>query len=127
MHTPDWFKRRRLAFKIGLSLGLLHLIFSLFVGHQVIVWSQNAQWQFYWTVPFVVDFPISAVYILAFRIPFRDFSIPFLPYPVSEVRSFIMPFLLHSVLGTIWYFCLPMLLKTIFCRILYAVRNPSEK
>lgn len=113
--NKKWFKEKRVSFKIGLFLAVLHFIFSLFVANDVIGWSQNAQWQFYWEFPFTVDFPISIIYKLAFYLPI-DFSFTFLPYPISEFRSFILPFLLHSIIGTIWYFYLPILVANFFRR-----------
>lgn len=55
MQLRQWIEQKRLSFKIGLSLGLLHFVFSLFVAHHVIVWSQNAQWQFFWALPFAIE------------------------------------------------------------------------
>ena len=111
--NKKWIKEKRVSFKIGLFLAALHFIFSIFVAYDVIGWSQNAQWQFYWEFPFTIDFPISIIYKLAFYLPI-DFSLSFLPYPISEFRSFILPFILHSIIGTLWYFCLPLLLAKLF-------------
>jgi len=112
--TPRWLKQKRLSFKIGLISGLLHFVISLLIICNIIVWSQNAQWQFLWSLPFSIDFPFSVIYILIFYLPFPNFSFPFLPYPISELRDFILPCFLHCMLGTLWYFYLPLLVVKFF-------------
>lgn len=119
MRVFQWLKQKHLSFKIGLISGLLHFIVSFFIAYNIIIWSQNAQWQFLWSLPFTIDLPISFLYNLVFCLPFQNFSLPFLPYPISEIRGFILPFFLHSVFGTIWYFYLPQLL----IKIIHKIRN----
>jgi hypothetical protein len=109
-------KEKRLSFKIGLVLGSFHFILALFNIYHVIAWSQNAQWELSWEFVFFVDFPFSLVYkFIIFNFPL-NYSFDFLPYPISELKVFIIPSLLHSIIGTVWYFYLPMLFTTLIGR-----------
>lgn len=116
MKQYHWFRQKRLSFKIGLILCLLHFVFSIFIACNIIIWSQNAQWQFLWFLPFVIDLPFSLVYKLVFYLPLPKYSFSFLPYPMSEFRDFILPFFLHSIFGTLWYFYLPLLIAKIIAK-----------
>jgi hypothetical protein len=102
-------KNRKLSFKIGLFLSFVHFTFSLFVVMDIIKWSVNAQWQFMWVLPFLIDVPVSLFYLaILYFIP-QNFSFDFLPYPISQVRDFILPFTFHNIIGTVWYFFVPIL------------------
>lgn len=101
---------KKIAFKIGLALAIVHFLVGFSLVYNILRWSANAQWQLLWYLPFIIDFPVSLFYILILSLPFSNFSISFLPYPVSEIRSFIMPCLMHIILGTLWYFYLPQLI-----------------
>jgi hypothetical protein len=108
-----FFIKKQLNFKIGLMLGLFHFIFSIFVAIDIIRLSSGAQWQFLWFFPFLIDFPISLLYIFLLALPFPRSTLYFLPYPISHLRDFLLPFFFHSVLGTLWYFFLPIILANL--------------
>ncbi len=54
------------------------------------------------------------------------FSISFLSYSVSEIRSFIFPVFFHSIIGTIWYFYLPMLFTALIGKKLKKFIDPKR-
>lgn len=116
MNIEHWLKNKKLSFKIGLMLGILHLLFSIYIAHYAIVWSSNAQWQFAWILPFALDIPVSLLYILIFFLPFHNIHFAFLPYPISDLRGFLLPLFLHGIIGTAWYFYLPTLVSKLFSK-----------
>lgn len=98
---------KKIVFKIGLVLAIVHFLVGFFLVYNILRWSANAQWQLLWFLPLIIDFPVSLFYILILSLPFPNLSISFLPYPLSEIRTFIIPCLMHIILGTLWYFYLP--------------------
>lgn len=100
----------KISFKIGVVLATAHFIVGSFFVYNILRWSVNAQWQLLWFLPFTIDFPISLLYVFIISLPFFNFSVSFLPYPIGEIKSFMMPCLMHIILGTLWYFYLPRLI-----------------
>ncbi|HAJ57220.1 MAG TPA: hypothetical protein DCL35_05565 [Candidatus Omnitrophica bacterium] len=126
MKLPKLIKERRLSFKIAIFLAFFHFVFSLFNIHHVIEWSQNAQWELFWEFVFFVDFPVSLAYkFIIFNFPI-NYSFDFLPYPISELKVFIIPSLLHSIIGTVWYFCLPILFTRLIGEKLKKIIDPKR-
>lgn len=105
------FKDKRVSFKIGLFLAFVHFVFFMFIVVPIVRFP-DAQWQLTWIVFMFIDFPVSFLCMLVlFFCP--EFSFDFLPYPISELRSFILPSIIFGVLGTLWYFYLPVLIANI--------------
>ena len=69
----------------------------------------DAQWQFAWLVFFPFDFPFSLLVLFGGLI-FPDWSMP-LRYPLGDFRSFILPSLIHGVVGPLWYFFVPVFIS----------------
>jgi hypothetical protein len=92
---------------IGVVLCVLHVLVSWTIILKVtFAPSLDAQWELMWVPLFVMDFPVSLVF-LAVTLVFPGTHIPGLPYPFSEVRAYAAPAVCHGVLGPIWYFFLP--------------------
>ncbi|KKR20067.1 MAG: hypothetical protein UT48_C0023G0009 [Parcubacteria group bacterium GW2011_GWE2_39_37] len=66
--------------------------------------------------PFI-DFPFSliGVVLIGFISQFFDsiniHGINLLPYPLSDINNFILPFIMFGIFGTIWYFYLPQIIS----------------
>jgi hypothetical protein len=113
MNLFTFVNSRKISIKIGLLLCAIHIIFSIYIIGYVIEWSKNGQWQFAWIFPFLVDLPVSVLYVFIMTLPFKNISFLFLPYPISELRSFLLPAFFVSVIGSLWYFYLPGLIVSI--------------
>lgn len=100
------FMKKRLSFKIGIILAIGHLIYFVIFLREIIRHSDDGQWMFAWVSFWPIDFPISLLMVPALVLC-PNVSFYFLPYPISELRYFILPSFIHGVLGTTWYFFLP--------------------
>ena len=102
---------------IPVCLAAVHLVgsvvFAVWLSHQ---WT-TAQWQLYWTLTYPVDWPLS--YFTRFAVRHSpDVSLGYLPFPVGEMRTFIVPCLCHCILGSLWYYVWP----AVFIRVYQAGR-----
>ena len=98
------------AKKVGLVFAVLHLIaFFLFVIYLNL--STDGQSRLLWTLWLTPDFPVSLFMMVGFDVISPD----------SQIGGFIrtwLPYLVHGVLGTIWWFFVPILIGSIFTKIL---------
>lgn len=97
-----------LAKKIGVIFSGAHLIaFILFVLylHQ----SHEEQSRLLWTLWLPLDFPVSLLVITGFDlIPHDQLG--------SIVRTWL-PYFVHGILGTIWWFFIPVVVSSVFSRL----------
>ena len=98
---------------IGLLLASIHLILFILVVNSMLKSKFDAQWQLSWMIFLPLDFPFSLIVLFSGKL-FPAISFSFLPYPIGEFRGFILPLIVHGVLGTIWYAVIPSLLYKIF-------------
>ncbi len=96
---------------IGLLFAIVHfgsfVLFSLIMNFQ----SQDAMAGMLWGLWRTVDFPIS---LLAFY----GFIPPPMEWSSSILLRFIYPYVVHGVLGTIWWFFIPVIIGNIFNKLL---------
>ena len=100
MKEITWLKAKTWWFKSGLILAFLHVVFMSWVIYITI--EGSAQWQLVWILPEYVDFPISLLHryiILAIKL---DIFI-----------DIIALGLFYLLVGTVWFFYLPILLGKI--------------
>ena len=84
--------------KIGLLLAASHLIvFFWFLSYLDDLSGQDGQGPLLWVYWLVIDFPVSLLVILLFAV---------------DVTSHYVMYVVHWVLGTIWWFYLP----TVLCK-----------
>ena len=100
MKEITWLKAKTWWFKSGLILAFLHVVFMSWVISITI--KADAQWQLVWTLPQHVDFPISLLHWYIIR--------PITPNIDADV---IVLGLFYSLVGTAWFFYLPILLGKI--------------
>jgi hypothetical protein len=112
MKIANWLKDKSWWFKTGLLLVFLHLLFLIWIIS--IIYSGDAQWQLAWWLPEHVDFPISLLfrYVILPITPSIEIDVSFLlPEHFGDFYGFISPFVFFLVVGTGWYFYLPVLLR----------------
>jgi len=88
-----------MARKIGLALGSLHLAAFLFLV-AYIHHSSDPQAALLWALFSITDFPLSLLYY--FHVPSQEGYSGF-------ARFLYLPYLIHGLLGTIWWYFLPRL------------------
>ena len=100
------------SYVVGSVLGVLHLSISWWVIFGLVRGGADAQWQLVWFLFLPFDLPFSLlVFFSGSFVP--DWSIASLPYPVSELRGFILPAIIHGLVGPLWYFLLPVAVSSV--------------
>lgn len=102
----------KISYLIGGVLSLIHLIISWHVIVNIGIKEPDAQWQLIWIVFIPFDFPFSLL-VLFSGVIFADFSVKCFPYPVSDFRDFILPAIVHGVIGPLWYFLFPICISSL--------------
>ncbi len=94
------------SYKLGLSLGAVHLLISWWIIIGLVISERDAQWQLTWIFLLPFDFPFSLLVLFAGYI-FPDWSFTGLPSPWDDFHSFLVPVIVHGIIGPLWYFFLP--------------------
>jgi hypothetical protein len=94
------------SLKIGLLLFGVHLILAWWVILSLGLSGPDAQWQLVWIYFLPLDFPFSLLVYFSNNL-FPDWSVGFLRYPMSDFRGFVLPSVVHGIIGPIWYFAVP--------------------
>lgn len=94
------------AYKLGLVGCVIHLTVSWWIITYVVLSERDAQWQLVWVFLLPFDFPFSLLVLFRGYI-FPDWYFPRLPSPLNDFQSFIVPVIVHGVIGPLWYFFLP--------------------
>jgi len=113
MRLIAWLKTRSCSFRMGLIIAVLHFVFAAFVVLMIGVDGGGAQWQMGWCSLDSIDFPASFLlwHIVVPVVP--NICFYFLPEPVDSLSSFIVPAVFFIVVGSSWYFYLPIILEKI--------------
>lgn len=107
--------KRSKTFWFGCILCILHLVVSWYVILNLAWQEPDAQWQLIWIFFIPFDFPFSLLSFFANWL-FPAFYFDQLNYPIGDLTGFIIPAFLHGIIGPIWYFFLPLLVKKAFLR-----------
>jgi hypothetical protein len=92
--------------KFGVGFALIHLLlFFLFVLYLYL--STEGQARLLWALWLPIDFPVSLIVIVGFDL------IPSDGHFGGFIRTWL-PYFVHGVLGTIWWFFIPVLLGNAF-------------
>ena len=70
----------------------------------------------YWLIFMGIDFPVSLLFIAVGIFLPSKMSLDFnnmIPYPVSDVSNFMLPVFTFGILGTAWWFALPIILANL--------------
>lgn len=103
------------SYRIGIVLGLIHLLIAWWVIIDLGRGEPDAQWQLVWILFLPFDFPFSLLVLFSGLI-FPDWSFDALPYPVGEFRHFILPAFIHGIIGPAWYFFVPVCIDGLMTR-----------
>lgn len=100
----------------GLILAVVHLVLFVSFSVRMNFGSQDAMSGMLWGIWRTLDFPVS---LAAFY--------GFLPAPLEwnavTTLKFVYPYLVHGILGTAWWFLIPLLVAGFFNRILRLRRH----
>jgi len=107
--------------KIGYILAGFHLLLFACVIWNAISTPPDAQYQLIWTILFFPDLPATVLLFLGFAsIPHTAFyaiddylSRAISTHPYNNFSSFWYPAIIYGVLGTLWWFYLPVMMKWI--------------
>jgi len=94
------------AYKLGLIGCMIHLVISWWIITYVVLSGRDAQWQLVWVFLLPFDFPFSLLVLFRGYI-FPDWYFSRLPSPLNDFQSFIVPVVVHGIVGPLWYFFLP--------------------
>ena len=94
------------AYKLGFVGCLVHLVISWWIITYVVLSERDAQWQLVWIFLLPFDFPFSLLVLFAGYI-FPAWNFTGLPSPFDNFHSFIVPLVVHGIVGPLWYFFLP--------------------
>lgn len=98
----------KFSIKLGLALSSLHLLVVLLVAISLLSTEIDSQWQLVWVPFYILDLPVSLLVIFS-RELFPFMSSPWSNYPASEFHDFIAPIVVFGVLGSLWWFLIPVL------------------
>ncbi|MGA2173284.1 MAG: hypothetical protein ABSG82_09810 [Sedimentisphaerales bacterium] len=107
----DWLQRHSLAFQVGLLIGSVHMLFIL---ANVIdaVCHHEGRWHMFWILCGYIDFPSTLLLsqvILPVLPRWLTFPDPYLA--ASRGPMFTIFLLFHTIVGSAWYFALPILIS----------------
>jgi hypothetical protein len=94
------------AYKIGVVAAAVHLVISWWVIIHVLTSDRDAQWQLIWIFLLPFDFPFSLLVLFAGYI-FPGWYFTGAPSPWDDFHSFVLPLVVHGVVGPLWYFFVP--------------------
>jgi len=110
--TPrGWLERQSWAFQAGLLIGVVHMLFML-MNIIYIISHHEGQWHMFWTVCGYIDYPVSL--LLPKVILWSTFAGGD-PYLASghSLQLFLIFSLFYTLIGSAWYFALPVLVYRI--------------
>ena len=94
------------AKKVGRIAFVIHLVLSWLVILGVLISDRDAQWPLIWIFFLPFDFPFSLCVLFAGYL-FPGWYLGGLPSPWDSFHNFILPVIIHGVVGPLWYFFLP--------------------
>jgi hypothetical protein len=109
---PLRLEKRSWGFRIGLFLACLH--FAFFVSNTLYIIEHNeGRWHMFWILCGYIDFPASLLLSKIILPVFSHFFTNRDPYLVAVYNSpmFVIFSLFHILVGSAWYFALPVLLE----------------
>jgi len=102
---------------IGLFFAVIHLMLFTVFSIKMNLGSQDAMSGMLWGLWETVDFPVSLLAYYGF------ISIP-IQWSFSTFIRFIYPYFVYGVLGTIWWFFIPVMIGSVFNKLLKKNESP---
>jgi len=109
----DWLQRHSPAFQVGLLIGSAHMLFIL-ANVIDIIRRNEGQWNMFWILCGYIDFPISLLLshvILPVLGADPHLSNPYMT--ATRGPMFTIFLLFHTLVGSAWYFALPILVQKV--------------
>jgi hypothetical protein len=103
------------SYLLGSVLCSAHLVISWQVIIGIASSEPDAQWQLIWIFFLPFDLPFSLLVMFCPAI-FPDWTFGSLPYPLGDFRAFILPSIIHGVVGPLWYFFVPVAISSLLAR-----------
>lgn len=105
-----WLERQSWAFQAGLLIGAVHMLFML-MNIIYIISHHEGQWHMFWIVCGYIDYPVSLLLPKVILPAFSHFFAAGDPYLASaySLQLFLIFSLFHILVGSAWYFALPVL------------------
>ena len=100
------------AYKIGVVAGGIHLVISWWTIIYILTSDRDAQWQLIWIFFLPFDFPFSLLVLFAGYV-FPGVYFSGLSSPWDDFHSFVLPLVVHGVVGPLWYFFVPVFIDGI--------------
>jgi len=97
---------------IGIVLASIHLVLFVLFSFEMNFGSQDAMSGMLWGIWRTLDFPVSLAAFYGF-VP-----VP-IEWNVATTIEFIYPYLIHGIVGTVWWFFVPVLAGVLFNRVLH--------
>lgn len=94
---------------IGFVLAGLHLSLIVLVVLAILS-GKESDWPMFWMYFFIIDFPLGFLYNALCYLPFlplRRQLIPGIDSPLNDFVNFLFPLLFFSIVGTAWWFYIP--------------------
>jgi hypothetical protein len=108
-------KASQTSYRIGAALGLAHLAISWWILIDLARQEPDAQWQLVWVLFLPFDLPFSLL-VLFGGLLFPHWIVEGVPYPMSDFRGFILPAIIHGIVGPLWYFIFPVAISAFLNR-----------
>lgn len=108
--SRGWLERRSWAFQTGLLIGAAHMLFMI-MTIVYIIRHHEGHWHMFWILCGYIDFPVSLLLpkvILPVLSPFFTHTEPYLAARYNS-PLFVVFSLFHILVGSGWYFALPIL------------------
>ena len=112
--TRGWLEKQSWAFHIGLLIGSTHMLFML-ANIVYIVHHNDGHWHMFWILCGYIDFPVSLLLSKVILPVFSHFFTNRDPYIAAVYNSpmFVIFSLFHILVGSAWYFALPVLVHKV--------------
>jgi hypothetical protein len=107
--------KKTIEVNISYVIAMFHLAISwLVIFYMLFNYDElPADWIWIWILFMIIDFPISLVlFNILQSLPY--ISVSFLPNPLNDARTFLIPALFHGIIGPIWYFFLSLFIIKFF-------------
>ena len=110
LEIAGWLKKRSWGFKIGLFLASLHFVFFVLNTLYMIAYH-DPRWHMFWIICGYADFPVSLLLTQVILPAFFHGSPLQDPYLLRDTSTMTVFLLFYAVVGTVWYFFLPILIE----------------
>jgi hypothetical protein len=109
--TRGWLEKQSWALQAGLLIGSVHMLFML-ANIAYMIRHDEGRWHMFWILCGYIDFPVSLLLPKAILPLFSHFFTHKDPYLAAVYNSpmFVIFSLFHILVGSAWYFALPVLL-----------------